>query len=162
MDATAVSHEAFLQEGPLQYGAFHDSVFEISLRAAEGSDWLQHLSGAHRVVQALFQGELLGQYELLDFLLWPQALFARVRMRERENLSNFLGLLHSRTVPAGEAVRSYWAEEPLWIKWVGPEGLADSTQEFLAKSRELRLEAGGLGADDPSLFFLYRNPRLKA
>jgi len=137
-----------------------DWVYEVSLRTPAYSEWLKGLPGAHRLLQTLFQGELLGQYELLDFLIWPEGLFMRVRLNESSSLSNFLGFLKEKTTPSGEALRTYWDEELQWIKLVTPDDLARSTASFFQTVERVRGEVFKTLRFSPNLFFFYRNPRL--
>ena len=72
------------QESPFGYSvSFGEKpVFEVSLRTREPSDSLKDLSNAQRLVQVLLQGEILGEYSLFDFLIWPEGLFVRVSLGE--------------------------------------------------------------------------------
>ena len=151
-----------LEEAPLVYGSSPEKrwVYEVSLGTPTGSNWLGSLPGAHRLIQALLQGQLLGQYELLDFLIWPGGLFTRVSLGTSASLSEFLNFLKEKTIPAGEPSPLYWDEELRWIKLVPPGEMGESTREFLEKATRVRQAVEKSGGASPNLFFFYRNPRL--
>jgi hypothetical protein len=156
------SSAPFLRESPFSYAAPppKNVVYEISLRANVSSSWLKDLPGAHRLVQALLQGQLLGKYELLDFLIWPEGLFTRVSLKGAPSLAGFLKFLKERTIPAGEPSGDFWDEELQWIMLVPPERMAESTRDFLHKADRLRLRMNQSRGFSPNLFFFYRNSRL--
>src|SRR5579871_2276599 len=93
----------FVRENPSLYSTppRKNLTYEVSLRAAPSSSWLKELQGAHRLLQALLQGQLLGIYELLDFVIWSDGLFARVSLRGPSSLSEFLKFLKEKTIPSG-------------------------------------------------------------
>ncbi|HEY5039278.1 MAG TPA: hypothetical protein VIJ93_09430, partial [bacterium] len=130
------------------------------LRTAPYTDWLKELQGAYRLIQTLLQGQLMGQYQLLDFLIWPQGIFARVVLKEIGSLSEFLKFLKEKSIPAGETTPAYWDDELQWIKLVTPENQVESTQTFLLKANKLRQEINQSQGFSPSLFFFYRDSRL--
>ena len=154
--------DLFIQERPFEYSPSprKELTYEIFLQTAPYTDWLKELQGAYRLVQALLQGQLTGQYQLLDFLIWPQGLFTRVTLKEFGSLSEFLRFIKEKSIPAGETTRAFWDEELQWIKLVSPENLVESTQAFLSKASELRREINQSQGFSPNLFFFYRNPRL--
>ena len=149
------------EETPLVYGSSPEKrwVYEVSLGTPAGADWLGALPGAHRLVQTLLQGQLLGQYELLDFLVWPGGLFTRISLGASP-LSDFLNYLKERTIPAGEPSFHYWDEELRWIKLIPPGEMKDSTLGFLEKAAHIRQAVEKSGGASPNLLFFYRNPRL--
>ena len=157
------SHSNLLvQEDKFKYStpSGNGFVYEISLRTVAYSDWLKELQGAHRLVQSLLQGQLMGQYHLLDFLIWPRGIFTRVALRDASSLREFLKFLKEKSVPAGEPSRSFWDDEPQWIKLVAPEKLSESTGSFLLKADQVRREVGQSEGFSPSLYFFYRDSRL--
>ncbi len=149
----------WVQEPPSPYSPFsrRTLVYEVALRTASPES-LKDLSHAHRLVRALVQGEVLGAYELMDFLLWPEGVFLRVRLEKTPSLAEFLGFLREKSTPPEMDERAYWKDEPLWIRPVPPEKLQESARSFLETAESLR--KGGPGALPPTLFFFYRNPRL--
>ena len=135
-------------------------MYEISLRTVVYSDWLKELQGAHRLVQSLLQGQLMGQYHLLDFMIWPRGIFTRVALREASSLSEFLKFLKEKSIPAGETTKSYWDDEPQWIKLVTPEKLSESPRSFLLRADQVRQDVSQSEGFSPSLYFFYRDSRL--
>jgi hypothetical protein len=109
-------------------------------------------------VQTLLQGELLGRYELLDFLIWPEGTFLRVRLPQ--DLSEFLRFLKDRSVPAGELPQAYWDDELQWLRLIPEDKVADSTNRFLETCGKIREQAENSKGSEPNLFFYYRNERL--
>lgn len=154
-----MSSSSLLQEIPLTYGIPSRSgrLYEVGLRTVPRSDWLRDLSGAHRLVQTLLQGELLGRYELLDFLIWPEGTFLRVRLPH--DLSEFLRFLKDRSVPAGKMSQAYWDDELQWLRLIPEDKVADSTRRFLETSGKLREQTELSQGAEPNLFFYYRNQR---
>jgi hypothetical protein len=151
----------YLQETPRGYSssARQNFVYEISLRTKDRSPWLSDLLQAHRLVQALTQGQLLEQYELLDFLIWPEGFFLRVRLQNIPTLSDFLEFLKEKTTVGGTATLS-WEDELQWIRPIPPERLAESTRLFLQNAEQIQSQLKSSGGQSPSLFFFYRNSRL--
>jgi len=147
-----------VRENPSSYSPFSrkNVVYEVALGVDPSSSWLKDLSHAHRLVQTLLQGELLGDYELLDFLIWPEGLLTRVSLKKTPSLSEFLRSLKEKSAPAQEDYRRLWREEPQWIRLVPPEKLEESTRLFLETAQSVQL---GLSDSTPGLFFFYRNPR---
>ena len=135
-------------------------VYEISLQTTSYQDWLKELQNAHRLVQTLLQGQLMGQYRLLDFLIWPQGIFTRIVLRDIASLSEFLRFLKEKSIPAGEVSSSFWDDELQWIKLVAPEKLTESTHSFLLKVEQVQQEVNQSQGFFPSLFFFYRDSRL--
>jgi hypothetical protein len=150
-----------LQETPRGYSssARQNFIYEVSLRTKDGFPWLSDLLQAHRLVQALTQGRLLELYELLDFLIWPEGFFLRVRLQNIPTLSDFLEFLKEKTTVGGTAPLS-WEDEPQWIRPIPPERLAESTRLFLQNAEQLRIRLKNSDGQSPSLFFFYRNSRL--
>jgi hypothetical protein len=150
-----------LQETPRGYSssARQNFIYEISLRTRDNSPWLSDLLQAHRLVQALTQGQLLEQYELLDFLIWPEGFLLRVRLQNIPTLSDFLEFLKEKTTVGGTASLS-WEDEPQWIRPVLPERLAESTRLFLQNAEQIQSRLKSSDGQSPSLFFFYRNSRL--
>lgn len=151
-----------VQEPPSPYSPFsrEHAVYEVSLKVPPRFSWLKELSHAHRLVQALLQGELLGDYELFDFLVWPEGLFTRVSLKKTPSLAEFLRSLKEKSAPPEGDHRGFWEDELLWIRLVTPENLPESTRFFLETAESLRRSLVGSGGGSPNLFFFYRNPRL--
>jgi len=149
----------FAQEPPVPYSkpSPQGFLYEVSLHTPLYSQWLKELQGFHRLIQTLFQGELLGQYELVDLVIWPEGLFARVSLKGAFSLSEFLKYLKGRTVPAGEPTSDYWIEEPQWLRLIPQERLEDSDRHFLQILQHRQAEMGTLDPSSPNLFFYYRN-----
>ncbi len=159
----ASSHSNLLvQEGSFEYSApsGNEFTYEISLRTVVYSDWLKELQGAHRLVQSLLRGQLMGQYHLLDFLIWPRGIFTRVALKNSSSLSEFLKFLKEKSIPSGESPGTFWDDEPQWIKLVTPDKLSESTRSFLLRADQVRREVGQSEGFSPSLFFFYRDSRL--
>src|SRR5579863_1680514 len=92
------------QETPFHYSSSKGNfTYEISLRTTASRPWLNDLSAAHRLVQTLLKGELLGQYELLDFLIWSEGLLTRVSLKKSHPLSEFLAFLKENSTPSGNS-----------------------------------------------------------
>ncbi len=157
-----LSFPVFLNEIPFHYSSLpsRDLVFEISLKTPANSEWLREIQGAHRLVQTLLQGHLMGQYQLLDFLIWPEGLFVRLCLKETPSLGAFLGFLKERSIPSGESAKNYWDDELQWIKLVAPDNFAESSRSFLEKAEQVRGQVSRSFGFSPSLFFFYRDPRL--
>jgi hypothetical protein len=155
----AVPH---LHETPLEYGPSpqKDIVYEVSLRTKDSSDWLKDLQNAHRLVQAMVQGQLLEEYDLLDFVIWPEGVFTRVSLKGIPSLANFLRLLKEKSVPAGTSTSRFWDDDLQWIKLVPADDLSESTRLFLERAERVRREVSRSFGFSPNLFFFYRNPRL--
>ena|SRR5579872_2455169 len=151
-----------VREDPFKYStpSGNEYIYEISLRTVAYSDWLKDLQGAHRLVQSLLQGQLMGQYHLLDFLIWPRGIFTRVALKNASSLSEFLKFLKEKSLPAGETPGSFWDDEPQWLKLVTPEKLSESTESFLLKADQVRREISQSQGFSPSLYFFYRDSRL--
>lgn len=152
-----------IQEPPGSYSPApsRTRIYEIALRVDPANGLLKDLQSAHRMVQALRQGEILGSYEVLDFLIWPQGVFTRVFLRDIPLLSDFLSFLKEKAAPSGVEPSRFWDEEPLWIRAVAPEKLAESTRSFLVTAEALRRGMEASGGFTPNLYFFYRNPRLR-
>jgi hypothetical protein len=135
-------------------------VCEISLRTAFYSDWLRELPGAHRLVQTLLQGQILGHYDLLDFLIWPEGVFTRISLKGASSLADFLKFLREKSTPVGTNPKVFWSDELRWIKLVTPEQLNESTRLFLQRADQIRREVSESHGSAPNLFFFYRDPRL--
>ncbi len=158
--STLVEH-SFVRENPFEYPHSPRSlVYEVSLRTASYSHWLSDLQGAHRLVQTLLQGHLKGEYQLLDFVLWPKGLFTRVLLKDVPTLSGFLGSLKERSSFPGESPKAFWEDEPQWIRLVPPDKLEESTRLFLERADQIRQEVERPRGSSPNLFFFYRDPRL--
>jgi hypothetical protein len=150
-----------VQETPLRYSSSQENfAYEVSLRTASSSPWLGELQVAHRLVQVLLRGELLGQYELLDFLIWPEGLLTRVSLKGAFSLSEFLSLLKEKSTPAGGAPGRSWDDELQWIKLIPPEKMTESTGAFLETAGRIRQSLPSPGGMPSPLFFFYRNSRL--
>jgi hypothetical protein len=147
-----------LQEPPSFYSPFSrkNTVYEVSLRAA--SPWLKELSNTHRLVQALLRGDLLGNYEIWDFLIWPEGILFRLSLGKTPSLAELLKFLKEKSVPAESRYRDFWEDEPRSIRLVQPEKIAESNRFFLDAVESLRY---GTGGSWPSPFFFYRHPRLR-
>jgi len=151
-----------LHEPPSGYSASarQNLIYEVSLRTREDSPWLSDLAQACRLTQALAQGQLLGQYELLDFLIWSEGFFLRVKLQAVPSLSDFLKFLRDKT--GGEGVdTSRWEDELQWIRPVPPERQEESTRLFWQNAEQARARLKTAGGTPLSLFFFYRNPALK-
>lgn len=151
-----------LQENPFEYNVSPRSglIYEVSLRVRNSTDWLKDLQAAHRLVQVLLQGQLLGQYELLDFLIWPEGLFARVLLSKTTSLSNFLRFLKEKSSPVEQASSAYWDDELQWIKLISRENLEASNQAFLETANRIQQDLKLSQNSPSSLLFLYRNSSL--
>lgn len=125
-----------------------------------GSSWLQNLSDAHRLVQTLLQGEILGDYTLLDFLIWPQGFFTRVSLKKTPSLAEFLKSIKEKSAPYEGYYLDAWEEEPRWLRLVPPDKLSESTRFFMETVESIRQPLAGAEDSFPSLFFFYQNPRL--
>lgn len=160
LSSTSIS--THVQEPPTRYSPTppRTQIYEIALRVNPARGLLKDLQSAHRMVQALRQGEILGNYEVLDFLIWPQGVFTRIFLRDIPRLSDFLSFLKEKAVPAGEEPSRFWEEEPPWIRLVAPKKLAESTRSFLVTAEALRHGMESSGGFTPNLYFFYRNPRL--
>jgi hypothetical protein len=149
-------------ETPSTYSSFplRGMVFEVSLRVRDFSDDLKDLGRAHRVVQSLLRGQLLGLYELMDFILWPEGLFLRVSLKGFSTLSEFLTYLKGQSLHPDSSPRSFWDEDLEWIRVIPPDRREESTRRFLEQASRLRHELGATDGFDPNLFFYYRDPLL--
>lgn len=160
MSYSALVEHPFVHENSFEYPASPRSlVYEVSLRTASYSHWLSDLQGAHRLVQTLLQGHLTGEYQLIDFFLWPKGLFTRIILKDAPTLSGFLGFLKERSSLPGESSRSFWDDEPQWIRLVPADKLEESTQQFLERADQVRQEVEQSHGSSPNLFFFYRDPR---
>jgi hypothetical protein len=147
-----------IQETPFEYQAQprKNLFYEVSLKTSPSSDWLKELQGAHRLVQSLLQGELMGQYELLDFLIWPEGVFTRVSLKELSSLSEFLRFLKEKSAPAGESPSAFWDDELQWIRLIPADKLDESTRDFLQTVNRVREEVDRSRGFSPNLLFFYR------
>ena len=150
--------EPSVQEPPVPYlgPSSPGCLYEVSLRTPLYSTWLGELQGAHRLIQTLFQGQLLGYYDLVDAVVWSEGFFARVSLKEGSSLSGFLKFLKERTVPSGEPTSAYWVEEPRWLRLIPQERRRDSDRHFQETARQVRER---LDDKSPGLFFYYRDQR---
>lgn len=151
-----------LHETPSTYSSFplKGMVYEVSLRVRDSSDHLKELKQAHRLVQSLLQGELLGLYTLLDFVLWPQGLLLRVSLKEFTTLSEFLNYLKRQSLHPGQKPENLWDDDLEWICVIPPERLEESTRRFLDRASLLREKLQTTKGFDPNLFFFYRQSSL--
>ncbi len=147
-----------VRETPSSYSPFSrkNAVYEVSLQVAPSSPWLQDLSNAHRLVQTLLQGELLGDYDLLDFLVWPGGLFTRLALKKTPSLAECLRSLKEKSAPPEEDHRNLWRDEPWWIRLVTPDKLSESGEFFLETAEAVRRSTS---RPFPGLFFFYQNTR---
>ncbi|SRR5579871_179001 len=147
-----------VQESPSPYSPFSrkNTVYEVSLQVAPSSSWLQDLSNAHRLVQTLLQGELMGDYDLLDFLVWPGGLFTRLSLKKTPSLAECLKSLKEKSAPPEEDHRNLWQDEPRWIRLVTPDKLFESREFFLETAEAIRRSTS---RPFPGIFFLYQNTR---
>ncbi|HET9869542.1 MAG TPA: hypothetical protein VFR02_03470 [bacterium] len=145
-----------VRETPAPYPApaGRDLVYEVSLKTRAAAPWLSDLPQACRLVQALTQGQLLDQYQIMDFLIWSEGFFLRVRLKAMPALADFLAFLREKTAGPGEGAFA-WEDELQWIRLISPEKLSESTRDFLANAEKLR--EGLKDRPHPSLFFFYRN-----
>ena len=150
-----------LREAPSPYSPFsrENVIYEVSLRAA--SSWLKELSHTHRLVQALLQGDLLGNYEILDFLIWPEGILFRASLGTTPSLAELLRTLKEKSIPVKGRLQDFWEDEPRSIRLVSPEKTAESNRFFLEAVESIRREGDGAGASWPSPFFFYRHPRFR-
>ncbi len=156
----ALSHPS-VQEPPSGYSPFSrkNLVYEVALKTVSPQRF-KELSHAHRLVRALLQGEVLGAYELLDFLVWPEGVFLRVGLKKAPSLAEFLRFLREKSTPPEMDEKSYWKGEPLWIRLVPPEKLRESARSFLETAESIHRASSASGLFSANLFFFYRNPRL--
>jgi hypothetical protein len=142
---------AFLWENSAGYfRPVGNPVYEIFMGAGPAGDCLQGLPGAHRLVQALLKGELSGRYELLDFLIWPGGLLARLSPRAAFSLPDLLDFLKEQSSPSGRGAAGLWDDRLQRIRLVPPGDLSASQRGFLQAAERIR-------ALSPGLFFLYQN-----
>ncbi|HVM32826.1 MAG TPA: hypothetical protein VMU88_06810 [bacterium] len=137
-----------------------DLLYEISLKTRSAGPWLSNLPQACRLIQALTQGQLLEQFEIMDFLIWSEGFFLRVKLKSMPALSDFLSFLKQKTAPpdaSREGEVFAWEDELQWIRLITPENLAESTRDFLANAEKLRSQLKDRPAGSSSLFFFYRN-----
>jgi hypothetical protein len=161
MSYHSVSLLSQVQEPPSRYSSFKEKfTYEISLRTAFSNDWLKELRYAHRLVETLSKGDLLGQYDLWDFLIWPDGFFTRISLKGSFSLSEFLIFLKEKSTPAGNSVADFWDDELQWIKLIPPEKLLESTEAFLQTASRIHQGLQQSNGYSPSLFFFYRNSRL--
>ncbi len=148
------------QEAPFRYSSSKENfAYEISLRTASSSPWLKELPSAHHLVQVLLKGQLLGKYELLDFLIWPHGVFTRISLKGSFSLSEFLAFVKEKPAPGGGVVGEPWDDEIQWIKLIPPEKLHDSTENFLRTAEQIRTGLLSSNGVLPGLFFFDRNSR---
>jgi hypothetical protein len=102
----------------------------------------------------------MGQYHLMDFLIWPRGIFTRVALKDSPSLSEFLKFLKEKSIPAGETPSRFWDDVLQWIKLVRPGKLLESTPSVLLKADQVRREVAQSQGFSPSLFFFYRDSRL--
>jgi hypothetical protein len=150
------------QETPSSYSSFplRGMVYEVSLRVRNSADDLKDLGRSHRVVQSLLRGQLLGLYDLMDFILWPEGLFLRVSLKGFATLSEFLTYLKGQALHPDSSRLSLWDDDLEWIRVIPPEGRDESTLRFLEQASRLRGDLDATAGFDPNLFFYYRNPSL--
>ena len=162
MSYTVEVQVPFVGEKSYEYptAPFQEMVYEVSLKTKPYSAWLKDIHGAHRLIQALLQGQILGQYQLLDFLIRPEGLFTRVTLKNGSSLSEFLNWVKEKSSPAGESSRVFWDDELQWIKLVPPDRLAESTRLFLKKAESLQRETDSIEGGSLTLYFFYRDQRL--
>ena len=154
--------QSLLYETPSSYSSFplKGMAYEVSLRVRGSADHLKELKQAHRLVQSLLQGELLGLFNLLDFVLWPQGLLLRVSLKEFSTLSEFLAYLKRQSLYPGHSPENLWDDDLEWIRVIPPEKLEESTHRFLSRASLLREKLEATKGFDPSLFFFYRQADL--
>lgn len=147
-----------IRENPSSYSPFSrkNVIYEISLWVAPSSTWLQELPNSHRLVQTLLQGELLEEYELLDFLIWPGGIFTRLSLKKAPSLAECLRSLKEKSAPPEKDYRNLWQDEPRWIRLVTPEKMSQSSEFFLETAEAVRRSTS---RTFPGLFFLYQNAR---
>lgn len=147
-------------ETPKSYsvGPLRDLTYEVSLKTQAAAPWLADLPQACRLIQALTQGQLLDEYEILDFLIWAEGFFLRVKLHSMPALSDFLAFLREKTTGTGVGAFA-WEDELQWIRLIPPEKLAESTRDFLDKAERLQSELRSQGSQASSVFFFYRNRR---
>jgi hypothetical protein len=157
----SASSHYLIQEAPSAYSPFSrkNMVYEVSLRVASSTHWLNDLAHAHRLVRALLQGEVLGGYELVDFLVWPEGVFTRISLKKAPSLAECLKFIKEKSVPPETDPGAYWKDEPQWIRLVPPEKFKESSQSFLDTAESIRRGPSAFSGSAPSLFFFYRNPR---
>lgn len=149
-----------LYETPSSYSPLKGMVYEVSLRVRGSAGRLKDLKQAHRLVQCLLQGELLGLYRLLDFVLWPQGLLLRVSLKGFSTLSEFLAYLKRQSLYPGHSRETLWDEDLEWIRVIPPEKMDESTHRFLGQASLLREKLEATKGFDPNLFFFYRQADL--
>ncbi len=151
-----------VHEPPSSYSSFplREMVYEVSLRVRDSSDDLKDLGRAHRLVQSLLRGQLLGLYDLMDFVLWPEGLFLRVSLKGFSTLSEFLSYLKGQSLHPDPSSHSLWDDDLEWIRVVPPDRREESTRRFLEQASRLRRELETTEGVDPNLFFYYRDPSL--
>jgi hypothetical protein len=135
-----------------------DLIYEVSLKTKNAAPWLSDLPQAYRLIQALTQGQLLDQYKIMDFLIWSEGFFLRVKLRSMPALSDFLSFLKEKTAGPGQGTFS-WDDELQWIRLITPEKLTESTRDFLQNAERLQAQLKLHAAHAPSLFFYYRDRR---
>lgn len=153
---------AFLREDASGYtpGPLRGAVYEVSMRTAASTDWLKDLRNAHRLVQALLTGKARGDFDLLDFLLWPEGVFLRVRLEPSRPLGELLKFLREASTPPGKDPFDHWDDDLEWLRLVPPQNLSASTQAFLERADRFRRETAASHGFSPSLFFFYRDSTL--
>ncbi|HJT23067.1 MAG TPA: hypothetical protein VJ873_00710 [bacterium] len=151
-----------IQESPSPYSPFSrkNVAYEILLQVSDASSPFKNLSNAHRLVQTLIQGELLGDYELWDFLIWPEGLLARVALKKAPSLSEFLKSLKEKSTPPEKDPQNFWENELRWIRLVTPERISESTRFFMETAESIWQPLSGFENFSPNLYFFYRSPRL--
>ena len=135
-----------------------DLIYEVSLKTKNAAPWLSDLPQAYRLIQALTQGQLLDQYKIMDFLIWSEGFFLRVKLQSMPALSDFLAFLKEKTAGPGQGTFS-WDDELQWIRLITPEKLTESTRDFLQNAERLQAQLKLHPAQSPSLFFYYRDRR---
>ena len=139
--------------------SFREMVYEVSLKTTARNDWLGNIHGAHRLLQTLLQGQFMGVYQLLDFIIQPGGLFARITLGNGSTLYDFLKWVKEQSSPARVASDDYWDDELQWIKLIPPDRLQESTRSFLQMADRLNREARQSRGDSPHLFFYFRDQR---
>lgn len=146
-----------VQEEHFPYSFQENINYEISLRTASSRPWLKELQAAHRLVQVLLKGEWVGQYEILDFLIWPEGLLIRLSLKKSYRLAEFLAFLKEQSTPPGNPLQLFWDDEPRWIKLIPPGQLHESTKTFWQTADQIRQSLQPSNEGSPRLFFFYRN-----
>src|SRR5271168_870947 len=91
-----------MREHPAEYDSSDplSLIYEVCLQTSVKNNWLTQLLGAHRLLQTLMQGQILGRYQLWDFLIWSEGLMVRVSFQNRSSLSEFISFIKEKSTPA--------------------------------------------------------------